>query len=442
MSVPTHKSKHFHGFSTEFVSNAALFSASKESYDLGNFHKVNLPFQRIFVVNDPSVLHHILVANEAKYEKSKIYWHQLRQIIGKALGSVEGDEWMVLKHLQKPFYTRTAVEGYLNTVDSLSSQYISNWQTGKPIDLLHQLAVLNMVTVMTTVFGIEVEENPDEFARMIADGEAFIAWRSKFPWRPFLSYFTPTWQKTKRNLAFLSRFADKIVQKRQGSKSRNMTDALIDNGYGTEHIRNELIVHLGASTETVAVAEGWVLYILGQNPDVLAQVRAEIADITKGGQVTAQHTHQFTYLTAVVKEAMRLYPPSHAIVRDCVAPEGDIIQTQRIEPGDTVYISAYGLHRNPQFWERADEFDPNRFLGQNESKIPAYAYIPFGGGKHTCIGRYLAMPMMLLTLAKIIEKYDFEMLGKAHKKPISLSTLKPEDGFWMKLSKRKVLYSI
>ena len=106
-----------------------------------------------------------------------------------------------------------------------------------------------------------------------------------------------------------------------------------------------------------------------------------------------------------------------------------------------MYISAYGLHRNPQFWERPNEFDPNRFLGKNESKIPTYAYIPFGGGKHTCIGRYLAMPMMLLTLAKIIDQYDFDMLGKAKKKPLSLSTLKPEDGFLVKLSKRKVLHS-
>ena len=441
MNVPTHKSSRFHRFSTEFIENAALFSASTESYALGNFYKVNLPFQRIFVVNAPSVVHHILVANEAKYEKSKIYWHQLRQIIGKALGSVEGDEWMVLKHLQKPFYTRTAVEGYLNTVDSLSSQYVSNWQTDKPMDLLHHLAVLSMVTVMTTVFGIEVEENPDEFAHMIAEGEAFIAWRSKFPWRPFLSHFTPTWQKTKRNLAFLSHFTEKIVQKRQPTASQNMTDALIKNGYSTEHIRNELIVHLGASTETVAVAEGWVLYVLAKKPDILAQLRAEIADITEGGQIVGQHAHRFTYLTAVVKEALRLYPPSHAIVRDCVAPEGDFIQNQRIERGDTMYISAYGLHRNPQFWERPNEFDPNRFLGKNESKILTYAYIPFGGGKHTCIGRYLAMPMMLLTLAKIIDQYDFDMLGKAKKKPLSLSTLKPEDGFLVKLSKRKVLHS-
>ena len=125
----------------------------------------------------------------------------------------------------------------------------------------------------------------------------------------------------------------------------------------------------------------------------------------------------------VINESLRLFPPSHALIRDAVY--NDSIYGTLIKPKNTIYISVYGIHRNPKYWKNPQEFNPERFDEVNFKKIPKYAFVPFGAGKHSCIGKYLAMPLMKLIIAKILIKFKLELKNSKNIYPISLSTLKP-----------------
>ncbi|MFT3945412.1 MAG: cytochrome P450 [Agriterribacter sp.] len=186
-----------------------------------------------------------------------------------------------------------------------------------------------------------------------------------------------------------------------------------------KELRSELIVYLGAGTETAAVGLGWIIYLLAKNRDKLARLRAEILKVTGGNSVGVNHLNDLVYADYVVKEGLRLYSPSHTIVRDAL--EDDYVNGIAIHKGASVFISSYALHRNPAYWKAPLDFIPERF----EAEPVKYSYIPFGAGKHTCIGRYIATPVLILTLAAFVQQFDFKLADNEIRLPQSGSTLKP-----------------
>ena len=120
-----------------------------------------------------------------------------------------------------------------------------------------------------------------------------------------------------------------------------------------------------------------------------------------------------------------MYPPSHALVRDAL--NNDCIKNINIKKNDTLYISVIGIHRNKTYWQNANEFIPERFLPENEKNLIEYAYIPFGAGKHSCIGKYMAMPMIKASIAALLKKFTISLYNKEPISPVTLATLKPNN---------------
>ena len=426
--------------SLDFVRNSALFV--QKHLPKGPFYRLKLPFNDIFVVTDPEILHHILVKKEQNYLKSKIYWGQLHAIVGNSLGTLEGNDWLWLKRLEQPFFTREKARHYLPEVLRINQFYMTRWakkyteNTGA--DLIHRFSEMNLAAILKVIFGIDRVENCADIAAYIADGEASIAYRSKFPWRPYTAWLTGHNRRAAAHTSFFSRFTRAHIERKMGQQtSGDMLDELIAHSefnqgkLSLQDIRNELIVHLGASTETAAVGVGWTLYLLQQHPEYLAKVRAEIEEVAKGKPIQVAHYQQLMKTKQVAQETMRLFPPSYALIRD--AQEEDEIQGQKIPQGATMFVCAYGLHRREDLWEHPNEFRPERF--EKESQFPKYSYIPFGAGKHTCIGRYLALPQIVLSVAQFLQQFDYQILVDDIQ-PNSLSTLKPNKALKFRLQVR------
>jgi cytochrome P450 len=126
----------------------------------------------------------------------------------------------------------------------------------------------------------------------------------------------------------------------------------------------------------------------------------------------------------VLKEALRLYPPSSAIVRVAVR---DTVLGERypIRKNTAVTFSQYVLHRRPDAFPDPERFDPERFLPQNEQRLPRYAYLPFGAGHRVCIGNHFAMMEGQLLLATIAQRLRFELATRLPMRPTLPLTLRP-----------------
>lgn len=103
-----------------------------------------------------------------------------------------------------------------------------------------------------------------------------------------------------------------------------------------------------------------------------------------------------------------------------------------------IFISPYSLHRDPNWFDDPDRFDPDRFLGERREAIPKYAYLPFGAGPRVCVGNSFALMEGQLILAAISQRFRLRLLPDQTVEKEALVTLRPRRGIRMRLEARAV----
>ncbi|KAL3457334.1 putative cytochrome P450 monooxygenase [Aspergillus heterothallicus] len=189
-----------------------------------------------------------------------------------------------------------------------------------------------------------------------------------------------------------------------------------------EHI-DSIRTFLLAGHDTTSVLLQWAIYELSRTPRALAKLRAELdesfgLDPTRTADVIAanpEKLNQLAYLTAVLKETLRLYPPAGT---SRLPPLGSNFTLETPQgplgvDGITLFINHFSIQRDRAvFGPSADAWVPERWLeGKGESAIPASAWRPFERGPRNCIGQELAMLEAKLVLAMVARRYEFTKVG-------------------------------
>jgi cytochrome P450 len=122
---------------------------------------------------------------------------------------------------------------------------------------------------------------------------------------------------------------------------------------------------------------------------------------------------------------LRLYPLGWMIPRTVVGD--DVIGGRRVRGGSTVLISPYLTHRMAEFWDRPEEFDPERFAPERDQRRHRFAYFPFGGGGHVCLGSHLFTVEAQLVIAAVLAKFRPSVVDAAQIKPQASASLRPSE---------------
>jgi cytochrome P450 len=128
----------------------------------------------------------------------------------------------------------------------------------------------------------------------------------------------------------------------------------------------------------------------------------------------------------VIEESLRLYPPVYAVARDVIAE--DEIGGFRIPARSMIVLSPYVTHRHREFWPDPETFDPDRFRPDRSADRPRFAWYPFLGGPHQCIGQEFAMMEMILTIAMLAKAFRFQLAPGARVEPWPVLSLRPGGG--------------
>ncbi|XP_050209335.2 cytochrome P450 705A22-like [Mercurialis annua] len=169
-----------------------------------------------------------------------------------------------------------------------------------------------------------------------------------------------------------------------------------------------------AGTDTSANTMQWVMAELINNPHIFKKLRHEIDSIVGSNtRVQESDISNLHYLQAVVKESMRLHPAAPAIPREC--REDCQVSGFDIPKGTAVIINAYSIMRDPNLWDNPEDFIPERFLNEqnnlSEAKIQNFNFLPFGGGRRTCPGSNMALSIIHLTIATLVQCFDWKIVG-------------------------------
>jgi cytochrome P450 len=146
---------------------------------------------------------------------------------------------------------------------------------------------------------------------------------------------------------------------------------------------------------------------------------------------TAADYSALAYARAVIQETMRLYPPIWMLIR--VAARLDTIDGKEIHPGDRVALFAYGAHHSPKYWENPEDFVPERWMGDAAKKRIPYTYLPFGGGKRSCIGGAMSQVENTLALSILLRRFRPEYVGTEPPGINATVTLTPKGGLPFKI---------
>jgi len=201
-------------------------------------------------------------------------------------------------------------------------------------------------------------------------------------------------------------------------------------------IQEEVDTFMFEGHDTTACGLSWLLYLLGKHPEIMAKVVQEQKDVFKDDydqDVTMEHLSKMKYLECCVKEGLRLYPSVPIVGRDI--KRDTIIDGQHVPKGTSVLIVLHLLHRNPQIWDKPEEFIPERFLDSRSNNRHPYAYVPFSAGPRNCIGQRFALMEEKTILSHVLRRLDFKSTDK-HVKPIIELITRPFNGINSIISSR------
>ena len=201
-----------------------------------------------------------------------------------------------------------------------------------------------------------------------------------------------------------------------------------------QQLLNEVITLINAGHETTATSLAWTWRVLGERPDVMAEVQSEVDRVMPGGIPTYERLKQLEYTRRVFDESLRLYPPGMGLAPRA-AVEDDEIDGYLIPKGAIFNIAFYYTLRHPDFWQDPEVFDPDRFLPERVANRPKYAYMPWGAGPHACIGKNLALMEAVMILSAIAQRFDLKLLSN---QPVEIDprfTLRPKGG--VKVTRKK-----
>ena len=207
------------------------------------------------------------------------------------------------------------------------------------------------------------------------------------------------------------------------------TDEAMDKAF-REFTKTQIRTFLFAGHDTTSSSMCYAYYLISKNPSTLAKLRAEHdaifgEDYTQAGSLLSEKPYLINmvpYTTAVIKEALRMFPPSSSIREG--SPDYSIVGadgTKYPTDGTLVWVMHQALHRNPNYWVRPDEFLPERWLvGPKDPLYPVKdAWRPFEFGPQNCLGQELAMlevkAVLILTcrefnIAAAYDEWDIKYL--------------------------------
>jgi cytochrome P450 len=392
------------------------------------------------VTIDPVVIQHVLKTNAENYQKSEIQVKRMGHFLGKGLLTTHGEAWRTQRRLIQTGFERKQLDALSSIMqDSLTESLLDfDGQVRRgPVDIYTHLMKITFAMVARSLFGARLkDEDIDLVSHTICTVQEFIVRQTL---QPYLNPWFAISGQLRRHEDMRTR-ADSVlleyIKKRRNEAPghdllQTLMDARYSDGKGMPDalILSESMQLLVAGHETSSNALSWLLYLLSARPDCLERVRQEFDSVLGDAQLTYSDVPKFEFVTQVICEALRLYPPFWMVDRMAVADDrvGDV----DIPRGSMVIVYVYGAHHAPRYWPNPESFDTERFTKANDKVRTPCTFLPFGAGPRSCIGGNYAMLQILMILSDLLRKYDFQLTPGQTIEARPMVILRPKHGIRM-----------
>jgi len=346
------------------------------------------------------------------------------------------------RQLVAPPFHRAAVQGYHDIMVEVVQTLITEWKTGRGIDIHEKVRALTLRIASAVLFSRDPAE-AYPIGRMLEDwvkrcfSIGVWVYPLPVPGTPYQGMLPQTERIKKALLAMIARRrADpgtrsdvlSLLMEARDNEGRGMTNA--------ELVGQAAILFI-ASFETTTSALTWSLFLLAQHPTVMHDLMDEIESVLGDAPPRADQLPQLPFLQCVIKESLRILPPVPYTVRVAQQPlkvgPFDVPQETR------VVASHYLTHHLPDLYPEPERFRPERWREINPTQ---YEYLPFNAGPRICIGAAFATQVLKISLAMILQRFRFTVVPGTRINRIVAISMNPRHGLPMIIAKKDRNYSV
>jgi cytochrome P450 len=383
----------------------------------GDVFQVRIGRRTLVFAMHPDAVEHVNVSHRQNYDKRGSYDAVRSYLTGEGLVASTGELWRRQRKLMAPFYTPKGVQAYAELMIRDGERLVSRWQTlasqGTEVEIAEEMTTITASIILKAMFSTETMESIHQMKDAV---EAMITFVSAQLAGVGLPAWLPTAKRRRYDAArqLVHRSISTLIAKRRSIDEAQWPDDLLsrlmkarddETGQAMSEslLRDESITTFFAGHETTARTMTFAWYALATNPQVTQRLHEELDRVLGGRLPTADGLRQLPYTLQVIKEVLRLYPAAPFYVRDALA--ADQLGGFDVPAGAAVMVSPYYTHRHPQFWNRPEVFDPDRWTREQESSRHGYAYHPFAAGPRICIGNNFSLLETHLLLATLAQRF-------------------------------------
>lgn len=303
------------------------------------------------------------------------------------------------------------MRGHATTIEAEIRRMVDAWDDAGEVDLLDWFAELTIYTTSSCLIGKPFREELDaSFAQHYHDLEKGTDAMAYVDPYADLESFRQRDAARVRLVELVQVIIDKRVARGLVAKEqRDLLDVLISLEMEADIITGIFISMMFAGHHTSSGTAAWALIELMRHPETMKDVVAELDDLfADGSEISFQALRAIPRLEAVLKETLRLHPPLIILLR--VAQEEIELGGHVIAAGSMVAASPRVSNRIPEDFPEPERFDPGRYLDpRQEDLLHRWTWIPFGAGKHRCVGSAFAMMQLKAIFSVLLRDYEFEM---------------------------------
>ncbi|KAL3170091.1 hypothetical protein MRX96_015161 [Rhipicephalus microplus] len=399
----------------------------------------------IVVIHTPEAAQAVLMG-KVKSDKPFLYSFLKSWLGEKSLLMIGGDSWRSKRKVFMQAFQANAMENYRGSIGESADCLVARIdkmlkeEPDEPIRCLENVQKCALDIIGHVALGVDLgvqEEKHGNYGgyfnllTMLVSTRIFQPWL----WLDQIYRLTPDGRLFQKNLRKIEAIVYGVMNirkdeiKKQSDQTTNSSklpkigdasgslflDSLLlehmkaPSTYTLDGVRKDADFMMFAGSDSSTCAISWSIYLLGLHPDVQRKVQEEL-DAVFGDRdeidCTQEDLKRLQYMECCVKESLRLCPPFPCIGK--ILDEDLTIDGCTLPKGVACFVVMYSLHRNPKEFERPDEYIPERFMSEENSRRHPFSYIPFSAGPKNCLGQKFVMMEIKIVLAKILSKFTVE----------------------------------
>lgn len=353
-------------------------------------------------------------AQQVMQNKDKVFsqsgWEYfIGPFFNRGLMLLDGQEHLLHRRIMQEAFSRPRLEAYQEQVEEVIDRVVPTWPTGTPMLLYPALKQLSLDVATEVFMGAEPSDETRGLTQAFIDTVRAGTGLVRFP----IPLVPTRWNKGLKGRKVLDAYFRRQIPAKRASDDTDLFATLChvetDDGmrFTDDDIVNHMIFLMMAAHDTSTITSTAMAYYFAKHPEWQDKARAECLSLGTD-RPTVDELATLDTLDLVFKEAMRLVAPVPSLIRRATADTE--VLGHHVPAGAMISVVPGALHLIGDHWVNAEEFDPMRHAEpRNEHKAHRFAYAPFGGGAHKCIGMVFGTNEVKALLHRILTTYELSI---------------------------------